>query len=374
MRNILQDLEDVIRRGQTVAYTALVETRGSTPQKAGAAMLVFPNGAQTGTLGGGCVEAEVKRRSLQLLDEGAAELLTFQLDSDYGWDDGLICGGRMKMLVDPVRPGDDLTYFQQYQQLIASGAGCTEAVIIDAEKAGGGKNADRLLFDATGQLITSRGSGVVPASIATNLRSLVSRPRAYVAGGVSFLPQLERCRLIIVGAGHVGRQVAELAAAVDFDVWVIDDREQYCNQSRFPQAKRLIVGPIDTSLSGLEVDPSTFCIIVTRGHNHDEEALYHLAETNARYVGMIGSKRKIKLIFDDLLGEGISREALSRVHAPLGFDIGSQTVPEIAVSIVAELIASRNLSNDGNEFHNTILDQLQERPTCTPDANSPPQS
>jgi xanthine dehydrogenase accessory factor len=141
----------------------------------------------------------------------------------------------------------------------------------------------------------------------------------------------------------VGQKVAELATEVDFDVWVVDDREEYCNTSRFPQAKRLIVGPIDTALSGLDIDTDTYCLIVTRGHNHDEEALYHLAETQARYVGMIGSKRKIKLIFDDLMAEGISREALARVHAPLGLEIGSQTVPEIAISIVAELIAHRNL-------------------------------
>ncbi len=110
----------------------------------------------------------------------------------------------------------------------------------------------------------------------------------------------------------------------------------------------------------MEVDANTFCIIVTRGHNHDEEALYHLAETKARYVGLIGSKRKIKLIFEDLLAEGISREALERVHAPLGFDIGSQTVPEIAVSIVAELIACRNLAGEPASFQRANL--LSEHP------------
>ncbi len=362
MRNILQDLEDVIKGGTTVAYTALVETRGSTPQKAGAAMLVFPDGSQTGTLGGGCVEAEVKRRSLRLLDDGGAELLTFQLDSDYGWDDGLICGGRMKMLVDPVRPGDDLSYFQIYQELVGSGAGCTEAVIIDAEKAGGGGTADRFLFDADGELVSSRSRGELPTTLATNLRSLTKRPRAYVTDGVSYLPQLERCRLIIVGGGHVGQQVAALAASVDFDVWVVDDREQYCNQERFPRAKRLIVGDIDSALSGLDIDESTMCVIVTRGHNHDEEALYHLAETPARYVGMIGSKRKIKLIFEDLLREGISRDALVRVKAPLGFDIGSQTVPEIAISIVAELIACRNLDEIPLQARTaSVLDEMKEQ-------------
>lgn len=344
MQKILQDLENAIRRGQSVAYTALVETRGSTPQKAGAAMLVFPDGSQTGTLGGGCVEAEVKRRALRLLDAGQAELLTFQLDSDYGWDDGLICGGRMKMLVDPVHPGDDLSYFDEYQRLLQDGMGCTEAVIVDSEKSGCSE-AGRLLFAADGSLVARRGDQLDSESDSAiaGLRPVSDRPRAYVESGVSYLPQLERCRLLIVGAGHVGQKVAELASSVDFNVWVVDDREQYCNTERFPLAERLIVGPIDTSLSGLDIDGNTMCVIVTRGHNHDEEALYHLAETPARYVGMIGSRRKIRLIFEDLIEEGVSTDSLARVHAPLGFDIGSQTVPEIAVSIVAELISHRNL-------------------------------
>ena len=343
MRDILHDLADALRSGQPVAYTALVETRGSTPQKAGATMLVFPDGSQAGTLGGGCVEAEVKRRALRLLDEGQCEILTFQLDNDYGWDDGLICGGRMAMLVDPLRPGEDVSYYRALSEFVAAGRGFCEAVVLDAAKAGGGRTADRFLLDERGEIVARRGSGDAPPSLCEGVRPVSERPRPYVTGGVSYLPRLERCRLVIVGAGHVGQKVGELAAACDFDVWVVDDREQYCNPERFPQAKRLIVGDIDTALSGLEIDANTFCIIVTRGHNHDEEALYHLAETPARYLGMIGSRRKIKLIFDDLLREGISREALARVHAPLGFDIGSQTVPEIAVSIVAELVAHRNL-------------------------------
>ncbi len=147
-----------------------------------------------------------------------------------------------------------------------------------------------------------------------------------------------------MGGGHVGWKVAELAVDVDFDVTVMDDREEYCNADRFPSAKQLIRGPMEEVLPTLDVDANTFCIIVTRGHNHDETALFHLAETPARYVGLIGSKRKIRLIMDDLHGAGISGSALARVHAPIGFDIGSQTVPEIAVSIVAELIAHRNLA------------------------------
>ncbi|MGQ0635833.1 MAG: XdhC family protein [Planctomycetaceae bacterium] len=342
MRKVLDALDRSIRAGEPVAYTALVETRGSTPQKAGAAMLVFPNGSQVGTLGGGCVEAEVKRKALWLLDQGQTELLTFHLDDNYGWDDGLICGGRMKMLVDPVRPGDDLSYFEALHRLVSTGAAGTEAIVIDPEKAVG-RAGDRFLFDGEGRLLASRALAPAPRAVGEGLKPLTERPRPYIEQGVSYLPFLQRCRLIVVGAGHVGQKVAQLAVEVDFDVWVVDDRDEYCNATHFPQAQRLIVGPVDTVLSGLEIDHNTYCLIVTRGHNHDEEALYHLAEKPAGYVGMIGSRRKIRLIFDDLIADGVSREALARVHAPLGLDIGSQTVSEIAVSIVAELIGHRNL-------------------------------
>lgn len=333
-------------------------------------MLVYHDGSQTGTLGGGCVEAEVKRQALRLLDEGETDLLTFQLDDNYGWDDGLICGGRMKMLVDPVRPGQDVAYFEKLQYLLSTGAPVTEVVVLEKERSGGGHASDRFLLDEQGQVLASRARQSLPTRAVENLRPLKDRPRPYVESGISYLPFLRRCRLVVVGGGHVGQKVAHLAAEVDFDVWVVDDREEYCNSSRFPEAKRLIVGPVDQALSGLEIDPNTYCLIVTRGHNHDEEALYHLAETCAAYVGMIGSKRKIRLIFEDLIAEGISREALRKVHAPLGFDIGSQTVPEIAVSIVAELVAHRNLGGIPPAYARESL--LDEQPVRQGSAETPP--
>jgi xanthine dehydrogenase accessory factor len=166
-----------------------------------------------------------------------------------------------------------------------------------------------------------------------------------VRHGVAFLPTLPRITLFIVGGGHVGQAVARLASEVEFDVWVLDDRAAYASPERFPTASRRLIGDIGERLKelALQITPSVYILIVTRGHAHDEEALYHLARSRAGYVGMIGSKRKIKLIYEDLLARDIPVEALARVHAPLGFAIGSQTVPEIAVSIVAELIACRNL-------------------------------
>src|SRR5438132_4329582 len=147
MRDLLAELTKTIDQGRDCVYCAVVETRGSTPQKAGAAMLVFPDGSQRGTLGGGCVEAEVKQKALRVLHEGGGrpEVLTFCLDDNYGWDDGLICGGRMAILADPLadrRQASD--YYRRFQALVEAGQGCTEAVVLAA--------GSRYLFDAEGQL------------------------------------------------------------------------------------------------------------------------------------------------------------------------------------------------------------------------------
>jgi xanthine dehydrogenase accessory factor len=323
----------------------VVETRGSTPQKAGACMLVFADGSQRGTLGGGCIEAEVKQRALGVLaGEGlaAAQVLTFCLDDNYGWDDGLICGGRMTILADPLGAREAVDYFAVYRGLVETGAGCVEAVALGEQA--GVPAGSRYLFDAVGQLVGQRGQAL-PDAVRRHLPDLARRPGPSVVHGVSYLPILPRITLFIVGGGHVGQAVGRLAAEADFDVEVLDDRESYVSAARFPQARRRLVGDVGQTLAEMApgLGPAHYCLIVTRGHHHDEEALYHLATTRAGYVGMIGSKRKIRLIFEDLRARGIPAEVLARVHAPLGLDIGSQTVPEIAISIVAELIACRNL-------------------------------
>lgn len=346
MRELLGELTNLLDQGRQLVYCAVVETRGSTPQKAGATMLVFPDGSQRGTLGGGCVEAEVKQRALRAVVDGSrSQLLTFNLDDNYGWDDGLICGGRMTILADPLRTATAPAYYRHYRELVEAGRGCTEAVVL-TDRADGPSAGSRYLFGPSGQLVAQLAETPPPDEVARQLQPLARRPGPEVRQGIAYLPTLPRITLLIVGGGHVGQAVARLAAECDFAVWVLDDRAAFACRERFPSAERLLVGDIGNSLKDLvrdDVTASTYCLIVTRGHSHDEEALYHLAGSNAGYVGMIGSKRKIKLIYEDLVSKGISREALARVHAPLGFAIGSQTVPEIAVSIVAELIAVRNL-------------------------------
>src|SRR5262245_1599943 len=349
MRDLLTDLTAALEQGRPCVYCAVVETRGSTPQKAGAAMLVYPDGTQAGTLGGGCVEAEVKRRALYGLNEtGKPEVLSFCLDDDYGWHDGLICGGRMTILAQPLTADCPILelaagYYQHLHALAERGAGYTEAVVIG--DALGLPVGDRYLFDSAGALVTHLAERPASEVIATNLTPLSTHPKPVTRQGVAYMPAQPRVTVLLVGGGHVGQAVAKLAAEVGFDIWVLDDRDRYVSPERFPTASRRLVGDIGIMLRDLapQLTPYTFAVILTRGHNHDEEALYHLARTACSYVGMIGSKRKIRMIFEDLVAKGIPAEALERVHAPLGYNIGSQTVPEIAVSIVAELIACRNM-------------------------------
>jgi xanthine dehydrogenase accessory factor len=348
MRDLLRHLIESLEHGRELILCQVVETRGSTPQKPGALMLVDPTGAQAGTLGGGCVEAEVKQKATRRIGQSGAEVHAFVLDHDYAWADGLICGGKMVILAEALRGPEPLGYFRAYRKLLEAGDGFTEAIVVDPDRLDGRVPlGSRALVDAERRFVAAWPIGAPVEELVAGVGALDDRPRPTVRAGVAYLPTLPRIRLIIVGAGHVGQGVASLAARADFDVWVVDDRRQYANEERFPDAQRLIVGPIDEVLPTIEITPQTYALIVTRGHGHDQEALYHLAPTRASYVGLIGSRRKIRLIFDSLREQGIAEADLSRVVAPVGFDIGSQTIPEIAISIVAELIARRNLGPAG---------------------------
>ncbi len=346
MRDLLRHLTDALESGRELLLCQVVETKGSTPQKAGALMIVDPDGGQVGTLGGGCVEAEVKQKAIRRIGQRGVEIHAFVLDHDYAWDDGLICGGKMVISVEAIRGAEAGRYFHEYRRVLEAGLGFTEAVVIEPDRLDDmavRPVGARLLFDPDGEFVAGWPETDTAGAVGERVSALATRPRPGVRSGVAVLPTLPRIRLIIVGAGHVGQAVAELAARADFDVRIVDDRAQYANRERFPSAERIIVGPFDEVFPVLDVNTQTYGLIVTRGHGHDEESLQYLVDTDAPYVGLIGSKRKIRLIFDSLRAQGVSEERLARVSAPVGFDIGSQTVPEIAVSIVAELIARRNL-------------------------------
>jgi xanthine dehydrogenase accessory factor len=289
--------DEIVRRltaGERAALCTVVAVKGSTPQQRGAKMLVLTDGRTIGTIGGGCVEAEVRRVAIESLSTGKSATNRFSLDHDYGWDDGLICGGVMDIHLQVLSPAD-AEPFQQIAVALAEDRHATFEFPYSLD------GAERRYTEDLG-----------PPPV-----------------------------LLIVGAGHVGQSLAKFAVDLDFRVDVIDDRPDHLSPERFPVARNRIVGDIETELRKYKIDPGTYVVIVTRGHRNDGRALAAVAEAPAKYIGLIGSKRKIKAIFDDLAAQGVDRSALLNIHAPIGLDVGAVTVPEIAMSIAAELVAVR---------------------------------
>jgi xanthine dehydrogenase accessory factor len=298
---MLELLDQILRRaiqGETSALCTIVRTRGSTPQEKGAAMLVLEGGKTLGTLGGGCVEAEVRTRALRLMQERQSRLLTFRLDQDYGWDDGLVCGGIMDIAVQVIDSAATAAPLQQLRdEMIANHEAVWTIEVAD-------EHGQTAKFE---------------------------------------IPISPTPMLLIAGAGHVASALARIVNG--FHVTVIDDRADYASPHRFPGV-RCVVGDIEQELKRFPIDHQTYIVIVTRGHRHDAAALAAVVQSPAKYVGLIGSKHKIRTILRELHRQGISREILVKVHAPIGLKIGAVTPAEIAVSIAAEIIAIRRGQQD----------------------------
>ena len=239
MRDLVQQLIKALEQDRELIVCQVVETRGSTPQKAGSMMIIDPDGGQAGTLGGGCVENEVKQKAIQQIGGESAAVHSFVLDHDYAWADGLICGGKMVILT-PGRAGYRVhwTISATLDRVIAEGRGFTEAIVVDGKQAGGASPGTPLLVRRRQRAAGELAGRAVARGLVGRLVPPAERPKPSVHGGVAFLPNWPRIRLIVVGAGHVGQAVASLAAQADFDVWVVDDRHQYANRDRFPAAQR----------------------------------------------------------------------------------------------------------------------------------------
>ncbi len=324
-------------RGKRFALAQVIKASGSTPQKAGAGASVEPDGPVWGTLGGGCLEAESRVRALRALDDGRPAVFDLSLDEDYGWDDGLICGGRVRVLVDPHAGRHCAVYAEALEAWTRRNRGVLVTTLtLDADAV-----ETRVVWVPEGEL---EGCPAFPGAEA--LRGCLENEKAahHVEEGLeAFLePVVPAPRLVIAGGGHVGQAVARLGHFLEFDVTVIDDRPAFTRPERYPEGVTTLCGDIARIVGEFPAGPDTYFVIVTRGHRHDGEVLERCIRRPAAYIGMIGSKRKILLIRRRFLERGLATEAeLDRVHSPMGLDIGSVTVPEIATSIAAELVAVR---------------------------------
>jgi len=252
--DIYEEIVKLRQQGRRGAVATIVNVRGSIPSFETAKMLVRDDGSIAGTIGGGCVEAEIWQAAREVMESEKPRTLTFNLNQDPKYDTGLVCGGTLDIFVEPVLP---------------------------------------------------------PAA------------------------------LYIFGAGHVSVSLYKVAKGAGFDVTVVDDRAAYANRERFPEAREIIAEDFDRAMARLAPNESAYLVIVTRGHRDDMRVLRWAVQTSARYIGMIGSKRKTITIFQELTKEGLAANLFERVHAPVGLDIGAITPEEIAVAITAELIAAR---------------------------------
>lgn len=322
------------------AHCVLVRKSGSAPQSPGARLLVQRDGVMHGTIGGGCVEMEVRRLALNALRNGKAQLHVFRMDDDYGYDDGLICGGRVWVFIQP-EPKRWLTSLQAAQRLQDAGEKGAWVLVTQGHEHSGDA------FCVAEEDITPEPPEEWREALQEASRRALQQDKTLYTSlhegiEVYIEPVQPQPVLVLVGAGHIAHALAPMASAAGFDVLVIDDRPSFANSERFPTASRCIVGDIAQSLQELPADSRTYIVIVTRGHRHDADALRVALHKPAAYVGMIGSKRKITVIYRDLLQRGeATLEQVANVHAPLGLDIGAETVGEIAVSILAELVAVR---------------------------------
>lgn len=249
---VFQAVNDVFARGESAALVTIIRTQGSTPQRVGAKMLVFPDGRTVGTIGGGCYENDAFWKARRALETRKPLVARYELADDLAEESGLICGGQMEVYVEP----------------------------------------------------------------------LEASPHLY-----------------LVGAGHVALHLGQLAAPAGFRVHVIDDREKFSNAERFPDAVEVAVDDIPAWLEKTDFPPTAYAVILTRGHRHDLDALRALAPRPLRYLGLIGSKAKVARLHEALREAGVALADPQRLHAPVGLDIGAVTPQEIAVSILAELIA-----------------------------------
>jgi xanthine dehydrogenase accessory factor len=313
--NVWRAAAELARAGTPGAIATVARVRGSTPVPSGTKMLVGAAGRLIGSVGGGCVEADVIGAALEAQARRRPALVTHHLNADLAGDLGLSCGGTVDIFVEPLVA--DAAYVRVLDAAADAASGVVRTAV--AWDAGPVKSFEPLPPDAP------RGE---PATLTRDGRFVVER--------IALAP-----RVFVFGAGHVGAAIARAAASAGFRVVVIDDRAEYADPARFEQAVDVLVGDADAALARYPLTAADAVVIATRGHRNDALILERVAMSLAGYVGLLGSRRKKVVVTKGLTAAGVPARALQRVRVPVGLAIGAVTPEEIAVSVVAELIAWR---------------------------------
>jgi xanthine dehydrogenase accessory factor len=338
-RGVYQEIVKLQQTGHRAALATPAQISGSTPCCNQSRLLIAEDGSILGTIGGGPLEAEVLRQAPNVIESDRPLLLDFDLSQNDTPDAGMICGGACTVLIEPIIPDRATEVYAAAAQSEADGTCITLIAALPDQD-----SFHKLALLADGTFVGSTGDAVTDTLLremaerrgVTEEPCCVTEPFCVCIQSVASLPPL-----FIFGAGHIALPVAHLAELVGFRTAVIDDRCEFANAQRFPQANQVLAATVDEAFGKLVIDAGAYVVAITRGPALDEEVVARALRTPAKYIGMIGSKRKVATIRQLLRERGFGEADIARIHAPIGIDIGAETVEEIALSIVAELVAVR---------------------------------
>jgi xanthine dehydrogenase accessory factor len=340
--SLYQKIVELIDGGGPLAVALVISAQGSTPQCAGARAIVEASGRLWGTVGGGMVEAQALRTAAEACQSGRPRIFDCDMNARDSSSEAAVCGGNMRVLVDPTVARHRSCFEEAARALADRRRGCLLTRIRSMPEVE--VEIDWLAESALPARESFPGGAAILSCLENGLpqRFVANGPVAEAVREVFVEPVLPRPLLIVAGGGHVGRAVACTAFGVGFDVTLIDDRPEFANSALFPPGIRVVCEPVAEWMAACPLDGETSIVLATRGHRHDAQALAACIHRPHSYLGMIGSHRKVALVRKKFLESGLATaEEFDRVRAPIGLEIGAVTVPEIAVSIVAQLIAVR---------------------------------
>ncbi len=354
--NIYSQLLAIIKENKPCAIATVTNAQGSTPQKPGSSAIYNKRGWITGTVGGGVVEFAIGEIALKSLRAEKSAYHVFDLDKDINDLDAAICGGGMSILVDATPE----KHIDVFQSLSIAEMNRVSGVLATLCGSGSAECSGFERFWITADTLENY-SGQLPDDILAAISEMLSNSksdefREIVLSGtekeemkMAFLESIVPLpQLIIAGAGHVGKALSHLAKLLDFEVIVWDDRSEFANKTNLPDADKILSGNLDESLGNFCVTKDTFIVIVTRDHKNDADVLRKFIASDAGYIGMMGSRRKVAQVRETFLNKGWATiEQWEKIYSPIGLEIGSKTVQEIAMSIAAQLVQVRNEIKNG---------------------------
>ncbi|HEX5068971.1 MAG TPA: XdhC family protein [Vicinamibacterales bacterium] len=355
MSSIYSRMAELSAAGRRYAVATVVRTQGSTPQVVGARLLVTDDEHERpmGTLGGGCVEADAILTSREVLKHGGRPVRAHALTEELAWNTGLVCGGTMWILAEPgehALPGPDREGLRDCLHAMSDGPPTVIATLF--ERVGRELQfAGRVMVAGDGQLRGSLGSGDLDARVAAAALEQLPHgtPRLIPMGETHDLliePVAGKPRLVVAGGGHVSQAIARQALLLDFEVTILEDRPEFASPERFGGA-HVRTGHVPDTLASLTYGWNSYIVVATRGHKLDGDCVLAAVRTNARYIGLLGSRRKAVLIEDMLREAGVPQARIDAIHTPVGLDLGGRTPAEIALSIMAEITRERYGANAG---------------------------